>query len=247
MPAASLEGIDIVILAGGLGTRLRPVQPDRQKVLAEVDGRSFLELLLEFLAAAGGKRVILALGYKADQVSSFIQGRDWGKLEIIPSIEASPLGTGGALRFAMEQVHSDTVLVLNGDSFADADLAGFLRFHRAKNAAISMLLVPIKGAGRYGLVETDEKNSVVRFIEKPSESKHSMYINSGIYLFEKNMILDIDTDSEVSLERDVFPQLCNTRFFAMKQDVPFIDIGTPDSWQASSAFFAALKHQGLQE
>lgn len=246
MPAGPLDGVDAVILAGGLGTRLRSALPDRQKVLAEIGGRPFLELLIESVREAGAKRIILALGHQADQVLSFIQDRQWRGLELVPSVEPAVLGTGGALGFALAKIHTDTVLALNGDSFAAADFAGFLKFHHARKAIISLLLVPMKAAGRYGLVETDDAGSVIRFVEKPSESGHSVYINGGIYLFAKEAIAKIGSGSEVSLEREVFPQYCGAGLYAMKQDVPFIDIGTPESWRMADTFFASPGDKGKQ-
>lgn len=237
----TLNGIDVVILAGGLGTRLRPALPDQQKVLAKVAGRPFLELLIEFVRKNGAMRLILALGHRAEQVQSFLKSRRWEGLDLIPSVEPAPLGTGGALRFTLPHIHTDIALVLNGDSYAAADLRSFLKFHHTRNAVISMLVVPRERPGPYGLVECDENGSVVRFVEKPSKDKADGYINAGVYIFDRGTIAKIEDESPVSLEREVIPRYCKSGLCAMKQDVPFIDIGTPESWRAASSFFDSLQ------
>ncbi len=241
---ATLDHTDVVILAGGLGTRLRPVLPDRQKVLVEVAGQPFLGHPIEFVQTNGAKRLILALGYQADQVESFVRARRWEGFELIPSVEPVPLGTGGALRFALPLIRSDTVLVLNGDSFAAADLGSFLKFHLARRALISLLLVPMKGRGRYGVAEAGENGAVARFVEKPSNLNADGYINAGAYFFSRGTIASIESEKALSLEQEVFPRHCSSGLYAMKQDVPFIDIGSPESWRGAGAFFASLQNRG---
>src|ERR1041384_4288401 len=128
MPAADLSDITAAVLAGGFGTRLRSVVADRPKVLAEIGGRPFLSYLFEQLAANGCRSVVLCTGYLGEQVYR-IYGEQYGSLGLRYSQEAQPLGTGGALRFALGQFASDPVLVLNGDSFYGTDLKAYREWH----------------------------------------------------------------------------------------------------------------------
>ncbi len=159
-----LAGIDAVILAGGLGTRLRAVLPDRQKVMAEIGGRPLLGRLIDFYAAAGAARIVLALGYRSDDVEDFIR-RHGGQSHVIASVEPEPRGTGGALRYALPQVRSQTVLIANGDSFADVDFAKLIALHHARGGPITLALTCVNDVSRYGRVLFDNNSAVTRFEE----------------------------------------------------------------------------------
>lgn len=239
-----LAGIDTVILAGGLGTRLRSVLPDRQKVLADVGGRPFLGKLIDFYAAAGTPRIVLALGYRSADVEQFI-ARYRGTLKLVISVEPQPRGTAGALRHALPSLQSDTVLVANGDSFADVDLAALVRFHRARRSAITLALAHVAEVSRYGQVVFEENGMVSGFLEKPpaEDGQIAGYISAGIYLIDRKVISEIAVDRSVSLEREIFPQWMGRGMFALAGDVSFIDIGTPDSWAAAGEFFTALERK----
>lgn len=238
-----LAGVDVVILAGGFGTRLRAVLPDRQKVVANVGGQPFLGKLIEFYAAAGARRIILALGYRAADVqettSAFAD-----KVDIVASIEPEPRGTGGALRHALPHLRSDTILVANGDSFAAADLPALMRLHLAKNSLATIALAHVDDISRYGRVVTDDAGAVIRFEEKPTavagRPAEAGNINAGVYLLERSVITGLPGDQAISLEREVFPQLIGRGMYALAADMPFIDIGTPESWEAAERFFTAL-------
>jgi NDP-sugar pyrophosphorylase family protein len=241
--AGPLAGIDAVILAGGFGTRLQSVLPDRQKVIGSVAGRPFLHHLLNQFADAGVGRFVLALGHRADQVTE--ANRGWGRpdVEIVTAVEPTPLGTGGALRHALSALRSDTLLVANGDSFAGADLAALLAFHRARRAHITLLLVQVRDAGRYGRVQTDADGAVLAFEEKPANaagSSEPAAVNGGIYLMDRTVVAAIPAGRTVSLEREIFPAAIGKGLYGHLQAVPFIDIGTPESWSAAAGFFAAL-------
>src|SRR5262245_1827612 len=135
-----LSSVTAAVLAGGLGTRLRSVVADRPKVLGEIAGRPFLGYLLEQLADAGLRSVVLCTGYMGDQVRAVFGGSHRG-LRLLYSEEPSPLGTGGAIRLAVGQVVSSSVLVLNGDSYCETDLGAFWRAHRAAGSRATLLLV----------------------------------------------------------------------------------------------------------
>src|SRR5262245_36592100 len=164
-----LAGMNVVILAGGLGSRLKAVLPDRQKVLADVAGKPFLGMLIDFYAAAGANRVVLALGHRAADVQHFADGHA-AAAELVASIEPEPRGTGGALRHALPLLSSATVLVANGDSFAAVDLCALLHLHRRRRSAITLALAFVENTARYGHVEVDRNGLVRSFVEKAALS-----------------------------------------------------------------------------
>lgn len=238
MPATCLSELDVVILAGGFGTRLRSVVADRPKVLAPIDGVPFLRRYLDWLSAFGARRVILALGYRAEMVQDFVKSQDWAGMEIDWFVESTPLGTGGAVRAVLPQIRSQAALVTNGDSVTKVDLCRFVEFHRGHRARLSMLLTLLPNVTQSGLVETAENGEVISFREKPSEASAG-YINAGMYLIEREAIAEFPGNGPVSIEKDIFPRFCGRGFFAMKGDFPFIDIGTPESYSRAASFFAA--------
>jgi NDP-sugar pyrophosphorylase family protein len=233
-----LRDIDTVVLAGGAGTRLRSVYADRPKVLVPIRGKPFLRHCLEWLERFGARRVVLALGYKADMVQDYVKTQDWRGLEILPSVEAEPLDTGGAVRAALPQLRSPTVLVLNGDSLTRVDLCEFVKRHRATGALLSIVLTHQPDVKSSGLVETNENGLVTSFREKPPTADAGGHISAGIYLMEQEAIREIEPDRRVSIEREVFPRFCGRKFYAMKGNYPFIDVGTPESLQRAAEFFA---------
>lgn len=233
-----LTEIDAVILAGGLGTRLQPVLPSTPKVIAPVGGKPFLKYVVDLLSSFGVRNMVLALGHKANDVKAYISKENWNGLNLIPHVEQSPMDTGGALREVLPLVKSDTVIVLNGDAFAKANLGKFLNFHRTRKASISILLTLVKDVSRYGVVKTDVDGKVLTFEEKLQKGKDtSGYVNAGVYLFEKTVITSIPIGRPVSLEREVFPKQCGNGLYGLNGTFPFIDIGTPESYSASSKFF----------
>ena len=237
MSATPLADIDVVILAGGEGTRLRSLFPDRPKVLVPINGLPFLRHYLDWLRAFGARRVILALGYKAGMVRDYVRAENWAGMEVETFAETSPLGTGGAVRAALPLIRSETVLVANGDSLVRADLGEFAAFHRRKRARVSMLLTRVDQVGASGVVATDAGGAVVSFAEKPADRAAAGHINAGLYLMRREAIAEIPGEGPVSLERDVFPRLCGAGFFALQGEFSFIDIGTPDSFRRASGFF----------
>ena len=233
-----LSACDVVILAGGPGTRLRPVVPDHPKAMAPIHDEPFLRYLIDQVHAFGARRIILALGFLAEEVQAYVARQTWHGLKILTSVEPQPLGTGGALRSVLPLVASDPVLVMNGDSFTRVDLCGVLSFHRAKAAAVSMVLTALEDTDRYGTVEIDADGLVTAYREKATGNpSRSGTINTGIYCMDQEAIREIPPARSVSLEREVFPSLCRRRLYGMTGAFPFIDIGTPASYEAAQAFF----------
>lgn len=227
--------VSAAILAGGLGTRLRPVVSDRSKVLAEVNGRPFLGWLLDFLDQSGLKNVILCTGYKGQEVEGAF-GRRYGSLSIIYSWESLPLGTGGALRQALPFLRSNTILVLNGDSICDINLHEFLSAHSARCARASLALTWAEDTRRFGRVELQEDDQVIEFCEKGSPFGPG-WISAGLYLLERQLIEGIPPNSVLSLEREVFPTWIPQGAFGFKTTGRFLDIGTPESYALANREF----------
>ena len=229
--------LDAIVLAGGIGSRLREALPDRQKVTAPIAGKPFLGKLIDWLTNAGVGRIVLAAGHRASDVEAVAAAYAGRKPAVSVSVEPAPLGTGGAARLALPMTESDPVLVLNGDSFADIDLAALRQFHTARQARVSLALVTAPSAKRYGLVETGSDGAIRSFSEKPAASGGGA-INAGIYLFQRQALAALPERMPLSLERDVFPGLINHGLYAMLFDAAFIDIGTPESLQAAAGFFS---------
>jgi D-glycero-alpha-D-manno-heptose 1-phosphate guanylyltransferase len=236
--AEALARVPVAILAGGLGVRLRPALGERPKVLAEVAGRPFLAYLLDQVAEAGFRDVVLCTGWRADVVEHAL-GSAHGPLRLRYSPEKEPLGTAGALRHALPLLEGETVLVMNGDSFCDADLAGAWDWHRAVRSQATLLLVEVDDASRYGRVEVDAAGAICRFAEK-QPGAGAGWINAGIYWLARARIESIASETPLSLERDVFPGWIGRGLAGLRTTARFLDIGTPRSYADASAFFRAV-------
>lgn len=223
---APIARVELVVLAGGLGTRLRSVLPDQPKVLADVAGRPFLDYQLERLARAGVVDVVLAIGHLAEAVEHHLAGGTPAGLEVRISREPVPLGTAGSVTLARQDARG-TFVVLNGDSFFEVPLDRLLAKHRETGALATIAATRIDDAGRYGSLDLAEDGRVRRFAEKGTQG--SGLINAGIYVLEPSVLDAIPLDRSTSLERDVFPRLAaGGELVAMPSDGYFVDIGVPD-------------------
>jgi D-glycero-alpha-D-manno-heptose 1-phosphate guanylyltransferase len=231
--------ITTAILAGGLGTRLRSVISDRPKVLADVGGRPFLTYLLDQLRAVGAARVVLCTGYLGEQIQSVLGDR-YKEIELIYSQESSPQGTAGALRLALPLLGSGSVLVMNGDSFCQANLKALATVHRIRPAKATLLLVNVLDTSRFGRVEIEPEGQITGFVEKQKEGGPG-WINAGIYLLEPPFLESISSAPNGSLERDVFPAWIGRGMFGYRSPGRFLDIGTPESYAEAQDFFAQEK------
>lgn len=226
---------DVIILAGGMGTRLKSVVSDRPKVLAPVAGRPFLSILLDRISRAGFNRVILCTGHMADQVEAEF-GTEYKSLSLIYSKEVTPLGTGGALRHALPLISSGSIMVMNGDSFVDTDLSAFLRWFVGKGCNAALLLTKMNDASRYGLVHVDPNGLITTFHEKGVGGLPG-WINAGVYLLKKTIIETIPQGRAFSIERQFFPSLAGRELYGYCSKGEFIDIGLPESYAAAEGFF----------
>jgi D-glycero-alpha-D-manno-heptose 1-phosphate guanylyltransferase len=232
-----LPQVTAAILAGGLGTRLRSAIGDLPKPLAPVHNKPYLSYLLDALADASVRDVVLLTGYQADQIYRAL-GDSYRGMRLVYSPEPTPLGTGGAVRHALPRLASSEILLMNGDSFCEVDLADFWDFHCLKAADLSLVLTHTADTSRFGLVEVAGSGRVKRFGEKGKHRPRG-WINAGIYLMSRALIEDIPAGVTVSLERELIPSWLKrgARVFGHRRGGRFIDIGTPDSFAEVEAFF----------
>lgn len=236
-----LAGVTAVILAGGLGTRLRSKVADRPKALAEVQGRPFLAYLLDQMIAAGIRRVVLCTGYMGEQIRTTFRNT-YRSLALAYSHEPKALGTAGALRLAFPLFESDPVLAMNGDSFCQADLSEFWAWHRARGAIATLLLTKVPDTRRYGQVGVNEDGLVLGFDEK-GKTHAPGWINAGVYLLSRRLLQRIPEETAVSLEREVFPAWIGRQLYAYRSKGRFLDIGTPEDYAQVEQLFAS-RHGG---
>lgn len=229
------DSIDVVVLCGGEGSRLKQVVSDRPKPMADINGVPFLDILFDYLKRFGFKRFVLCTGYMADFIESYYKEKK-DTIEILFSYESNPLGTAGAIKNAEKLLHSNTILVLNGDSFCPVDLLKYIEFHRQKRALLSIALVESSETRDFGQIVLDENEHVISFKEK-NNSGGKGFINAGIYLFEKKILSMIPTSIKYSLEYDLFPKLVDKGLYGFRFHGKFIDIGTPESYLLAEEFF----------
>jgi len=221
---------EAIILAGGLGTRLRGVIKDIPKPMAEVGGKPFLEYLIKYLNAQGIKRVILSVGYKYEVIRNYFKKSFLG-LELIYSIEDTPMRTGGAVKLASSYVNSDDVFILNGDTLFLIDLKKFYDLHKSKNADFSIALKKVENTDRYGVIEIDSDFRIKKFHEK-GKIKGRGLINGGIYLLKRELFSKLSLPEKFSLETDFIEKYFkNFRFFGFPFEGYFIDIGVPEDYE----------------
>ncbi len=232
-------GIEAIILAGGLGTRLRSVVSDLPKCMAPVAEKPFLYYVISSLQKQGVEKFIFSIGYLSDIIEKFLAD-NYPQLDCQLSIEEDPLGTGGAIYAACKKASAENVLALNGDTLFDANINGLLNFHVQHKAECSLALKPMKEFDRYGVVELGENNKVVSFKEKKYYSKG--LINGGVYAINKNAFLSKIFPEKFSFEKDYLEALVNEQqFFGFEQDAYFIDIGIPEDFERAQTEFAELK------
>jgi NDP-sugar pyrophosphorylase family protein len=226
---------EAVILAGGLGTRLRPVINDRPKAMASIAGRPFLEWMIEKLARQGVRRALICTGHMGEYIENHFATGHFQGVEIVYSRESSPLGTGGALRLALPKMLGPRFLVLNGDSFCDFKLQMMQEIHLQHGVQATLWLVPVADSGRYGAVAVDSRQKIVDFSEKSSSGGPGL-INAGVYLLERTLVENIAEGTVCSLEKDVFPKLIGRGLAGLRGEGPFLDIGTPESYAMAEEF-----------
>ena len=233
------EEFTAVILAGGLGTRLRGVLADRPKVLAPVAGRPFVFYLLDQLVHLGLRRAVLCTGYQAQQVERAL-GPRYRTLGLEYSREQQPLGTAGALRLAADRVATPHLLVLNGASFCGGSLAPWLHWHRQSRFPGSLLLVHQENTDRFGRVSLGTDNAILAFEEKRPGLGPGL-INAGVYALQRRLLGEIPAQVPLSLEHQVFPRWAAQGLLGgYPIRAPFLDIGVPEAFYQAQDFFGSL-------
>ncbi len=222
-----------ILLAGGKGTRLRPLTIHTPKPIVPIFERPFLHYQLDLLKQVPEiDEVILSLNYQPRRIEEiFGDGSDLG-IGIRYVVEPAPLGTGGAIRYAGETLR-ESVVVFNGDILTEVDLKAVIALHRERNAKATIVLTPVENPSAYGLVETDAQGNVRRFLEKPNADEITCdTINAGIYVLEPDTFDRIPKDTPWSIERSFFPSLIERRetFIGYVYRGYWIDIGTPDKY-----------------
>ena len=229
---------ECIILAGGLGTRLRSELPDTPKVMAPVAGHPFLYYVLKWLEKNSVMRVILSLGYKSEVVI------DWcctfeSEIELAYSIETEPLGTGGAIAQAIQKAESDQVFAVNGDTFFNVDIDSMRNSHQNHNAELTLALKPMEHFDRYGTVIIDEDMKIGGFEEKGPHDEG--LINGGVYLINRDCLNDLGLPEKFSFETDFLETYFNEiSMYGFIQDTYFIDIGIPDDYRRAQQELKAL-------
>jgi NDP-sugar pyrophosphorylase family protein len=230
--------LPVVILCGGLGTRLRPVTEECPKPLVPVDDRPFLSYLLERLEGEGVEEVVLSTGHLAEQVDAFVERTDWA-FSLRTVREEEPLGTGGALRYVADEAGLDTFTAMNGDTLFTGSVGRLTQFHDARaDAAGAIALVQTDQPDRYGRVRFDDDTGQIHgFDEKQSGIEGPVWINAGVYVLTPALWRSIPAGQTVSLEREVFPEWVGQGLYGCRfPDADFLDIGTPDDYEQADAW-----------
>jgi len=229
---------DVIILAGGLGTRLRSVVSDVPKCMAPVGGRPFLAWTLQWMERFDVGRIVLSLGYKSEVVTEWIQNEYKGKTPVDWVIEDTPLGTGGGIKLAMSKVSPGHTVVLNGDTFYNVNLNEFHAFGEKSNVPLSVALKPMKNFDRYGSVTLSAQGHIISFNEK-QYCKEGL-INGGIYCIDSRSGLFDGTADRFSFEKEILePMSQKGNIAGFVSDGSFIDIGIPQDYELAQTFLPA--------
>jgi mannose-1-phosphate guanylyltransferase len=222
--------VQALVLAGGEGTRLRPLTYTTPKPVMPLAGRPFLSFMLDWLRSHGVDEVILSCGFMSDGVKRVL-GDIYDGMRLRYVIEEEPLGTAGPVRLAFDEgVLAERLLVLNGDVLTDIDLTAELAQHDATGARVTLALYPVDDTASYGVVPTDAENRVEAFLEKSDGETPTNRINAGAYVVERDVIEAIPAGRPVSFEREVFPALVGDGLYGYAAEGYWIDIGTPERY-----------------
>lgn len=237
---APLRGLwditEAIILAGGLGTRLRDTVPGLPKCMAPVAGRPFLFYVINYLRSQGVEKIIFSTSYMHEVIDEYL-ATHFSTLNYACSVEEEPLGTGGAIQLALSKTTGRNIVIVNGDTLYKANLQIAFQFHLQKDADCTLLLKPMINFDRYGVVETDSKDAVSEFTEKQFFEYGN--INGGIYVLNKDKFLQEELPLKFSFEKDFLEKFYKTKqVFGLVQDAYFIDIGIPVDYKRAQSEFA---------
>ncbi len=232
-----------VVLAGGMGTRLRPLTHEIPKQMLCIAGVTMLERVVERLARFGVDRVVLSLGYRPDVFIEAYPSGEVAGVEIVYAVEPEPLDTAGGIRFAADFGGlEETFLVVNADILCDFDISALVEAHRANRGLATIALVPVEDPSAFGVVATNGDGKVEAFVEKPRrEDAPSNLINAGIYVLDPEALAAVEPGSRVSIEKAIFPDLAGRgELFALPFDGFWIDAGTVDNFRAVNLEFLSV-------
>lgn len=226
---------EAIILAGGLGTRLRSEVAELPKCMAPVKDRPFLHYVIEYCKAEGIERFVFSLGYKFEAISPYLL-REKNEIIFECCIEDEPLGTGGAIRKACEFARDSHIAVLNGDTLYRANINEVGRFHQKNNADCTLAMKPMHQFERYGVVDIDQTGAIQKFKEK--QYFEEGLINGGIYILNRERFLKESFPEKFSFEKDYLEKFTRERrFYGLIQDEYFIDIGIPEDYRRAQQEF----------
>lgn len=227
--------MECIILAGGLGTRLQSLVQDVPKCMAPVNGKPFLHFLFDYAEQQGCTKIILSLGYKHEQVTSWLKTKQ-RSFAIDYVIEETPLGTGGGIQLALQKATSRNVIVLNGDTMFRVPLQQMMQFHIRQRAATTVALKLMHNFDRYGVVKTDNTGRITAFEEKKPQAEG--LINGGIYIIDKDELATKNMPPKFSFEKDYFEAFVQEgKMFGYLSDGYFIDIGIPSDYEQAQKDF----------
>ena len=219
-----------LILAGGEGTRLRPLTTTYPKPVVPLVDRPFIGFMLGWLRRHGIDRVVMSCGHMASGVREVLGDGSAFGVDLVFAEEPRPLGTGGALKFA-EDLLDERFLMLNGDVLTDLDLTAQIAQHEASGARATLALTPVEDPSAYGLVRLTSDNEVSEFVEKPSADQiDTNNISAGAYVLERSVLDLLEPDKPASIERDVFPRLVGNGLYGYVGEGYWMDIGTPERY-----------------
>jgi len=229
---------EAIILAGGMGTRLKSVVKEIPKPMAPINERPFLEYLLDHLIKNGIERAIFSVGFKSNIIADHF-GDNYQNCELVYVYENEPLGTGGAIKEALKSVNGEHVLVTNGDSLFITDIQNQFVFHQNHDADVTLGLKSMIDFDRYGTVMVDNNSRIHDFREKETVSKG--LINGGVYIFNVEGFTSIDFPQKFSIENNYFQtHTKKCKFFGYQSDGYFLDIGIPDDFAKAQKEFLRL-------
>lgn len=235
--------MEVIILAGGLGTRLRSVISEVPKCMAPVAGKPFLWYLLKFLAKYDVNRVILSVGYLREVIFKWIDNvKEEFPYVIDYAIEEIPLGTGGGIKLGLTKTKTNNVIILNGDTFFDVNLDKLMEFHSSHPSSITLSLKPMQNFERYGRVIMNEIDQRIVKFEEKKYCKEGL-INGGIYVINKSKPIFKDLPEKFSFEATVLESQCEFgNLYGIVEDGYFIDIGIPEDYQKADIYFGSFNN-----
>jgi NDP-sugar pyrophosphorylase family protein len=232
-----LISVEVLVLAGGLGTRFSKVMNGTPKLLAPIAGRPFLDHLISWLSRYGVRKIVLSLGHLAQEIIDHLAANPYPGVEIDTIVEGRPLGTAGGIANARSLLTSDPVMVMNGDSFIDANLGNFLDFHNVNQFGASIICARVDDVSRYGSVEVTSNGRITAFREKDAAVNSVGTINGGVYLLGARALDNIVLLGTGSVEKDFFAVQSEISIGGFVGDFGFMDFGTPESYKTAQNFF----------